>query len=46
MGKICRVKPRTMNCKKKKDFLLGSTDLVNNTNTEINLLNVNDLICF
>ena len=29
MVKICRIKPRTMNCKKKKGFLVGSTGLVN-----------------
>ena len=30
MGKICRVKPRTMNCKKKKGFLVDNTGLVYN----------------
>ena len=47
MDKICIVKPRTtMNCKTKKGFLVGGADLVNNANTEIHLLIVNDHIWF
>ena len=45
MGKICRVKPRAMNYKTKKGFLVG-TGLLNNGSTEIHLLNVNDHIWF
>ena len=29
MGNICRVRPRITNCKKKEDFLVGRTGLVN-----------------
>ena len=46
MGKICRVKPRTINYKTKKGFLVGRTGLLNNGSTEIHLLNVNDHIWF
>ena len=41
MGKIYRIKPRIMNCRTKKGFLVGRADLVNNANSEIHLLNVN-----
>ena len=46
MGKSRRVKPRAMNSKTKKSFFVGRTDLVNNANTEIRLLNLNNHICF
>ena len=46
MGLIYRVKPRTMNCKTKKGFLVGWTDPINNANTEIHLLNLNNHILF